>query len=102
MFVLYFMLLILSNYRNIAFITHRTLLKFKYLAPVPGYRNRIQQFTSKSLPDESIDDFETDANESQVGYHMPVMLDECCNYLNITQGKIFVDCTLGGVSLTKA
>lgn len=41
-----------------------------------------------------------DAAESQgrseSSYHIPVMLNECCSYLNIEEGKVFVDCTMGG------
>ena len=35
-------------------------------------------------------------------YHVPVLLDECCNYLNVREGGIYVDCTLGGGGHTKA
>ncbi len=34
-------------------------------------------------------------------YHTPVYLQECCDYLNIEKGKVFVDCTLGGGGHTK-
>ena len=29
-------------------------------------------------------------------YHIPVMREECCNYLQITAGGVYVDCTVGG------
>ena len=29
-------------------------------------------------------------------YHVPVLLKECCEYLEIKQDGIYVDCTLGG------
>ena len=29
-------------------------------------------------------------------YHIPVLLDECMDYLNIKPGKLYIDCTLGG------
>jgi 16S rRNA (cytosine1402-N4)-methyltransferase len=29
-------------------------------------------------------------------YHIPVMLNECLDYLDVRQDKIYVDCTLGG------
>eukprot|EP01032_Pedospumella_encystans_P017702 gene17702-20164_t len=35
-------------------------------------------------------------------YHYPVMKDECCDYLNIKAGGVYVDCTLGGGGHTKA
>jgi 16S rRNA (cytosine1402-N4)-methyltransferase len=31
-----------------------------------------------------------------VVYHVPVMLNECLDYLNVEKDKIYVDCTLGG------
>lgn len=35
-------------------------------------------------------------------YHFPVMINECCEMLNIQHGKVYVDCTLGGGGHTKA
>eukprot|EP01038_Epipyxis_sp_PR26KG_P012978 gene12978-17403_t len=35
-------------------------------------------------------------------YHLPVMKKECCDYLNIKSGGIYVDCTLGGGGHTRA
>lgn len=35
-------------------------------------------------------------------YHVPVMKNECLEYLNINDGKVFVDCTMGGGGHAKA
>ena len=35
-------------------------------------------------------------------YHVPVMKEECCKYLNIVPGGVYVDCTMGGGGHTKA
>lgn len=34
-------------------------------------------------------------------YHTPVMLEECCNFLNVERDKVYVDCTIGGGGHTK-
>ena len=34
-------------------------------------------------------------------YHLPVMLNECCNNLCIKEGGVYVDCTMGGGGHTK-
>jgi 16S rRNA (cytosine1402-N4)-methyltransferase len=41
-------------------------------------------------------------SDDQYSYHVPVMKEECCKYLNIVPGGIYVDCTLGGGGHTKA
>lgn len=35
-------------------------------------------------------------------YHTPVMLKECCDNLNVTNGSIFIDCTMGGGGHSRA
>lgn len=35
-------------------------------------------------------------------YHIPVMKAECCKYLNIKPGSVYLDCTLGGGGHTLA
>ena len=35
-------------------------------------------------------------------YHLPVMLNECCDNLSIKEGGVYVDCTMGGGGHTKA
>lgn len=35
-------------------------------------------------------------------YHVPVLLDETLQYLNVSQGKKYIDCTLGGGGHTEA
>jgi 16S rRNA (cytosine1402-N4)-methyltransferase len=37
----------------------------------------------------------------EYSYHRPVLLDECCDYLNISTGGVYVDCTLGGGGHTR-
>jgi hypothetical protein len=34
--------------------------------------------------------------EREYDYHKPVLRDACLDYLNIREGGIYVDCTLGG------
>lgn len=34
-------------------------------------------------------------------YHIPVLLNECCDYLSIKRDGLYVDCTLGGGGHTK-
>lgn len=34
-------------------------------------------------------------------YHIPVLLNECCEYLDIKQDGVYVDCTLGGGGHTR-
>ncbi len=43
----------------------------------------------------------TELLEIQNVYHLPVMKTECCDYLNIIRGGIYVDCTLGAGGHTK-
>lgn len=33
---------------------------------------------------------------SAESYHTPILLNECCQYLDIKPGGIYIDCTLGG------
>jgi len=37
-----------------------------------------------------------------IDYHVPVMMNECCNLLNIRPGGVYVDCTMGGGGHTRA
>ena len=39
--------------------------------------------------------------EPNYNYHRPVLLNECCDYLNIKVDGIYIDCTLGGGGHTK-
>lgn len=48
------------------------------------------------------DDIGDDFDANIYGYHLPVMLQECCDYLAPEAGRIFVDCTLGGGGHTRA
>ena len=44
-----------------------------------------------------VDDFdESSTDDGPKVYHVPVLLKECCEYLEIKQDGIYVDCTLGG------
>lgn len=52
----------------------------------------------KSIPYTDSNDFSVEVNN---GYHLPVMKAECCDFLNITPGGIYVDCTLGAGGHTK-
>jgi 16S rRNA (cytosine1402-N4)-methyltransferase len=35
-------------------------------------------------------------------YHYPVMIKECCEYLNVKEGGVYVDCTMGGGGHSRA
>lgn len=48
----------------------------------------------RSIEAEELDDM-TPIDGPRV-YHVPVLLKECCEYLEIKQDGIYVDCTLGG------
>ena len=37
-----------------------------------------------------------------IDYHIPVMMNECCDLLNIRPGGVYVDCTMGGGGHTRA
>jgi len=37
-----------------------------------------------------------------IDYHVPVMMNECCDLLNIRPGGVYVDCTMGGGGHTRA
>lgn len=52
----------------------------------------------------SVIDGSVDSSNSTIdySYHIPVMRDECCDNLNIVEGGIYVDCTLGGGGHTRA
>lgn len=48
----------------------------------------------KTLDKDDIEDRLSD--DEPRAYHIPVLLNECCEYLKIKQDGIYVDCTLGG------
>lgn len=52
-----------------------------------------------SAPDTSASVTETETHHPdnpEYAYHVPVMLQECMEYLNVTPGKVYLDGTLGG------
>jgi len=58
-----------------------------------------KRFLSKIGVKENIevdDEFECDVDKSNNVYHIPVMLNECCDNLNIVQDGLYIDGTLGG------
>ena len=63
----------------------------------PSRAFRLPLLSSRHLSTISIQD-----TTSEPTYHVPVMLEECCKYLNIVPGGVYVDCTLGGGGHTKA
>ena len=49
---------------------------------------------ARSVDTDDFDD--TVAEDGPRQYHVPVLLNECCEYLVIKQDGVYVDCTLGG------
>ena len=52
----------------------------------------------------SLNSIRTDSRRErqEYDYHLPVMLNECCDNLIIKPGGVYVDCTMGGGGHTKA
>ena len=53
----------------------------------------------RSIDTDDIDD--TVSHDGPREYHVPVLLNECCEYLVIKENGIYVDCTLGGGGHTR-
>lgn len=66
----------------------------------PNYGGNCRLMSSKI--DDAQEDIVVDMKFTMENYHIPVLLEECCQYLNITAGKLYVDCTLGGGGHTQA
>lgn len=56
----------------------------------------------KAMAADDNQDSDRSLLNSTQGYHTPVLLDECCTYLNIQKGSLYIDCTLGGGGHTAA
>ena len=74
-------------------------------APYDGCMKYGQRFHMSNF----VSDFDGDDNDgfvcksnSSIDYHVPVMMNECCDLLNIKPGCVYVDCTMGGGGHTRA
>lgn len=60
-------------------------------------KNIFSKMNSGCLKSIKIDEL-----DQNYDYHIPVLRDECLEYLQILPGNVFVDCTLGGGGHTRA
>ena len=64
------------------------------------YSTSIARFAgSRSVDTDDYDD--SIPQDGPREYHVPVLLNECCEYLVIKQDGVYVDCTLGGGGHTR-
>jgi 16S rRNA (cytosine1402-N4)-methyltransferase len=71
------------NFRQLTSLKLRSAINRGFMRPLTLSSNNDGNLDKSILPQQS-------------SYHIPVMRKECCSYLNIEEGKVFVDCTLGG------
>lgn len=92
------------NIRNILFLLLVVILYCFYIgmitALVPKYLRRTINsinFHSKRF----LTEFANTSKEKEGAYHIPVLLEECMQYLDVRDNGLYVDCTMGGGGHTK-
>lgn len=61
----------------------------------------VSQLSRLYSVESDIYDTEVLVQGEEKSYHIPVLLNECCEYLDIKQNGLYVDCTLGGGGHTR-